>query len=91
MSEHRYAVVFANYPSDTTRTVEAYLPSNYRLIPSTLTTTPDGKWRVGIQGQDVAGWTMEDYVVPRLASGMFQVEVCRDLEHVRDRTTGVMN
>lgn len=87
----RYAVVFSNYTSDTLRTVEAYLPDNYRVIPSTLTVTPDNKFRVGIEGTDNAGWTLEDYVIPRLASGMFTVEVCRDLEHVRDRTQGVMN
>lgn len=87
----RYAVVFSNYPSDQLKTVERYLPGNYSIIPNTYTTTPDGKFRVGISGEDNAGWTLEDYVIPRLQSGNWTVEVCRDLEHVRDRTVGVMN
>lgn len=90
-SAMKYAVIYANYPSDKPAQVEAYLPANYHLIPSTLTHTPDGKWRVGIEGEDVAGWTLEGYVIPRLASGLYTADVCRDIEHVRDRTTGVMN
>jgi hypothetical protein len=48
--------------------VEAYLPDNYKVISR----VPQHLGHVAyiIQGQDVAGWTMEDYVIPRLASGM---------------------
>ena len=49
--------------SDTMETVSAYLPSNYRVL--------------GKQGDDILicgidnhGWTMDGYVIPRLASGM---------------------
>jgi hypothetical protein len=50
-------------------TVAAYLPSNYRVVWS------DDE-SVTIEGEDVAGWTLDDYVLPRLASGlMFGTEV----------------
>jgi hypothetical protein len=83
----RYGVIYGNSLGH----IAVYLPDNYRIIPSTLTTTPDGHQRVGFEGEDVAGWTLEDYVIPRLASGGYTVEECRSLEHVRDRTTGVMD
>jgi len=51
----------------TEKQVAAYLPSNFRVI---------GKFQqydettvIGVAGYDVAGWTFEDYVQPRLASG----------------------
>lgn len=90
-SNMKYAVVFSAYPSDTPKQIEAYLPGNYHFIPNTLTHTPDGRFRVGIEGEDNAGWTLEEYVIPRLNSGMYTVEVCRDRDHVYDRTVGVMN
>lgn len=43
--------------------VEAFLPSNYEI------TQQVGDLLV-IEGRDNAGWTMEDYLLPRLASGM---------------------
>lgn len=43
-----------------------YLPSNYLVIDS-----PTGEEGVTIQGEDVAGWTLDDYVLPRLASGLY--------------------
>lgn len=42
--------------------VEKYLPSNYEVAR-----TIDGQ--VVIYGQDAAGWTLDGYVIPRLASG----------------------
>lgn len=42
-------------------TVRRYLPSNY--------TASYGPRDILIIGQDVAGWTLDDYVIPRLASG----------------------
>lgn len=44
-------------------TVAAYLPSNYKVVD----TIDD---RVVIEGEDAAGWTLHDYVIPRLASGL---------------------
>jgi hypothetical protein len=89
----KYAVVYGRDANDRAlpEIIARYLPDNYEVIHSTLTTTPDNWQRVGIRGEDAAGWTMDDYVIPRLRSGNFAVEKCRDLEHVRDRTQGVMN
>lgn len=44
-------------------TVAAYLPRGYWVTGST-----DDE--VAISGIDDAGWTLDDYVIPRLASGM---------------------
>ena len=51
--------------------VEAYLPSGYGLMES-FPGTIQGRERlvVVIGGQDAAGWTLDGYVVPRLASGL---------------------
>ena len=49
------------------REVAAYLPSCYRVTGST--TDPGGRLQVHIAGVDYAGWTLDDYVIPRLASG----------------------
>lgn len=56
----RIAVATGAYDVETIR---RYLPSNYEAE------------RVGgaiiIAGQDVAGWTLDGYVIPRLASGLY--------------------
>lgn len=44
--------------------VNAYLPANYRAVP-----TDTGA--ILIIGQDRAGWTLDGYVIPRLASGLY--------------------
>ena len=45
--------------------VQRYLPSNY-----TATEIKAGKKTdILITGEDVAGWTMDGYVIPRLRSG----------------------
>lgn len=43
--------------------IRRFLPSNYAAFT----------WgnNVIIEGEDVAGWTMDGYVIPRLASGNF--------------------
>ena len=46
--------------------VERYLPSNYSASV--------GEGRVIIEGEDVAGWTWDSYIVPRLASGLIFVD-----------------
>lgn len=50
--------------------IRRYLPSNYIAF-----TWGTGVW---IEGNDVAGWTMNDYVIPRLASGGFYASEMRD-------------
>ena len=48
--------------------VKAFLPSNYRVADFDVVGR-DGD-SVIIEGVDVAGWTMDDYIIPRLASGL---------------------
>ena len=52
----------ARVNTDDTTKVAAYLPHRYHVIDSW-----DG--HTYIQGEDFHGWTLEDYVIPRLASG----------------------
>ena len=61
---------------DTAETVAAYLPQNYRVLGM------DGD-DVLIGGTDNHGWTLDDYVIPRLGSGMMICkEILLDLEHI---------
>ena len=48
--------------------VRALLPDNYKVAYNSLTK------QFMITGHDVAGWTMDDYVIPRLASGLIFAE-----------------
>ena len=45
--------------------VQDYLPSNYTAYEFE---GPDGEEMIQIRGRDNAGWTMDGYVIPRLAS-----------------------
>jgi hypothetical protein len=47
----------------TRETVEAYLPKRYAVAAET-------RKLVVIRGTDYAGWTLEEYVIPRLWSGL---------------------
>jgi hypothetical protein len=51
-----------------TKEVAAYLPSNYEAVGEA--TGDDGRLIVYITGVDRNGWTFDEYVTPRLASGM---------------------
>jgi len=57
----------------TVREVEAYLPASYAVMES-FETLPGGRLVVIIGGYDNAGWTLEGYVMPRLASGWIACE-----------------
>lgn len=48
--------------------VAAYLPDNYAVIDAYV--SPLFGPVTVIAGNDVAGWTLDDYVLPRLASGL---------------------
>jgi len=48
-------------------TVERYLPANYRVVS-------ECRASVIIEGYDNAGWTLDDYVIPRLLSGLIFAE-----------------
>ena len=59
----RVAVIAKGRRGITAAEVAGYLPSNYAV----LTETDD---QIFIQGSDNAGWTLDDYVIPRLGSGL---------------------
>jgi hypothetical protein len=65
VSAYRIAVVTG--PNTNERQIEQYLPGNYTVVG----TMPDENGSVIIAGIDDAGWTLEDYVIPRLMSGMY--------------------
>lgn len=70
----RYALVRGN--DVTTERVAAYLPRNYKVVCTASAFNPvDGTCDVVlIEGKDSDGWTLDDYVIPRLGSGMMAVE-----------------
>lgn len=47
--------------------IASYLPSRYKVVEVTETHTI-------IEGEDFLGWTLEGYVIPRLASGWLHCE-----------------
>ena len=75
MDNYRHAVVKDGH--DKLLVIRAYLPSNY-------TADSDGK-SVFIHGIDVAGWTLDGYVIPRLASGLY---FAREVVPVESLTAG---
>lgn len=75
----RYAIVATRTPS----AVAAYMPANYEVMATfeegelddiAATMTEPGCVRgyghVVIEGRDSHGWTLDDYVIPRLQSGL---------------------
>lgn len=65
----RYAIVTSTWERDN---VAAYLPSNYEVIYTEQSREDYARpgWRsIVIAGEDSHGWTMDGYVLPRLASG----------------------
>ena len=72
MDEIKVAEVFGL--GCTVEKVSAYLPANYEVIAAY--TTPGDSTMVLISGVDKAGWTLDDYVIPRLGSGLY---ACRYL------------
>lgn len=65
----------------TLQSVSAYLPRNYEVMGWDETGTA-----VVIEGHDNAGWTLDDYVLPRLASGLyFGTEVVPSTTPLRGR------
>lgn len=68
----RYAIVKG---ARSEREVKAYLPENYRLLGTY-------KGESFIVGEDMAGWTLDGYVIPRFGSGLI---ACREIfEHLSD-------
>lgn len=54
--------------------VERYLPENYQVIGEVL---ERGHTATLIAGHDYAGFTLDDYIIPRLASGL---RFCKELK-----------
>lgn len=59
----RYALI-----SSGAAAIAAYMPENYSVIWKGI---EDGREVSVIAGRDVAGWTLDGYVLPRLASGLY--------------------
>jgi hypothetical protein len=62
MNEIRFATVIN---AERAERLYRYLPENYKILAGI-----DGTYLIG--GVDRAGWTLESYVIPRLASGNIQ-------------------
>lgn len=54
----------ATIRSGNAEAIARYLPSNYEVVSSTETETL-------IEGHDDSGWTLDGFVLPRLASGLY--------------------
>lgn len=67
----RVAVWLPADPAEAARVVDRYMPGNYSV------TGADREW-VYIEGTDNAGWTLDGYVIPRLASGMIWAKEVHD-------------
>lgn len=49
-----------------------YLPSNYEVIHRDIPAgVSENRGQTVIAGRDRAGWTLDGYVLPRLATGMY--------------------
>jgi hypothetical protein len=55
------------------RDAHARIETIRRYLPSNFTADSDGR-DVFIHGVDSRGWTLDGYVIPRLASGMIRAE-----------------
>ena len=65
----RYALVRGH--NLTADRVAVYLPRDYKVEGEVTLTEPWGEEKaVVIGGRDWHGWTLDDYVIPRLGSGM---------------------
>jgi len=70
----RYALISSHDAA-----IAAYLPSDYGVLHRGIDPDTGGKVTV-IGGRDFAGWSLDDYVLPRLASGLYHGKEI-DLSH----------
>lgn len=63
-------VALVSSPSIDIDRVRAYMPANYTAVAVADRRDPPEQLAVLIVGEDNAGWTLDGYVIPRLASGM---------------------
>lgn len=67
----RYALVTAEAGKQSQ--IAAYLPGNYEVVGRTAI-GGSNTVKFLIAGRDSCGWTLDGYVIPRLASGMYFAE-----------------
>jgi hypothetical protein len=59
------------------RAVASYLPANYKVIWEGDSGFPFRDWVVVIQGEDKGGFGLDDFVAPRLGSGLL---ACKEID-----------
>jgi hypothetical protein len=57
--------------------VAAYMPANFAVLGEGMR---DGRTFYVIGGTDNAGWTLDEYVIPRLASGLMRAQEVTERE-----------
>ncbi len=62
--------VISTRTSNDLKAIPAYLPGNYKVVGTVERFDPFGTVGLVIEGNDDAGWTLDEYVLPRLASGL---------------------
>jgi hypothetical protein len=67
----RYAIIKDMRKSDSVETVKAYLPNNFTVAHV------DDNGAILIIGNDDHGWTLDGYVIPRLASALITAQEVR--------------
>ena len=85
----RYAVI--SLRSSSPEQIERYLPGNYKVVKhvmgNPLTGVPSHDRYdtpcLLIEGEDNAGWTLDEYVLPRLASGLIMGHEVSQFEALR--------
>lgn len=73
MSDQRVRTATVECRADEVQQIRLYLPRNYS-VPFGTRHDPENSSRSSrvtayVVGTDEAGWTLDDYVIPRLASG----------------------
>jgi len=67
----RYGIISSTHSREL---IESYLPANYHVVHE-----DDNGQGTLIAGEDDHGWTLDDYVIPRMGSGLI---VCREVHAV---------
>jgi hypothetical protein len=81
----RRALVYAPTGYDTVegvvKQISASMPANYKVVGYDANGSTISKQVVIvlIEGSDYAGWTLDDYVIPRLGSGLY---ACHELKEI---------
>ena len=89
LQRERFAVVLDDATS--LEQVQYYLPQGYtakiEYLPGNQAGKTSNAMRIVIRGYDIAGWTLDDYVIPRLASGLIvatEVFEAKEFDHDED-------